>query len=219
MRFFLSVLILVFSFPALAVEVSLSVPASREVRQDEVIATLNFRTKALKAAEAQDALNKKMKEAMDIIKNVTSVKVATGYYNVWQDYQSKTWEATQQIELTSINRKDILDLVGQLQSMGFETQGVAYRLSQQARDAMTNDLIAQALKTARERADVIAKSLGLSLVRVVGVRHDVLKTPDFHPKMDMMMARSAMAEAASAPVVEADDERVSLSLEVDFVME
>jgi len=215
-------LALLTALPAAAIDVSLRTEASEEIVQDEVVARLSYTATALTSEEAQDTLNAKMTAAMMLIKANTEIEVTTGGYNTWQHYKKETWEARQSVTLTSSNKQAVTNLVARLQGLGFETQGLSYQLSYEAREAATNALITKALKKAQMRATAIAKELGAKNVKVKAVRHNVAKAPSHPPmmraEMMTMAADSGMAKRTD-PVVEPDEQRIGIGLEVDFFME
>jgi len=206
----------------------LSAEARRTVTQDRVTATLSFEKQAKTAAEAQGAVNAAM-QAAKAVYAVPGVKAATGAYNVWKNYPADPqprpaatpeerekgafWQASQQLTLDSADRDTLLKLVGTLQRQGFAVQGLSFYLSREARDALKDELAVEALGTIRERAQLMARTLGMRDIRYARIDLSGADAP--RPPMPMM-ARAMKAEAyaadAALPVAQPDDAEVAVTV-------
>jgi len=211
-------LALFFAAPALADDdhpadkytvLNLTETASRKVAQDRLQASLIVEEKAMSAAEAQNAVNKKMAAALKTAKGFSTVKTVTGYYQSWQDNSSNVWHARQSAELSSADAKQMLDLVGQLQKAGLQTGGLTYYLSDEAQKSLTDALTDEAIQKLKARADALAKSLGMRVVRFAEI------TPGFNQPFPAMMMRADAAMAGGAmmaPSAEAGEQNVTISI-------
>ena len=209
--------------------VMLSAEVHKSVPQDRIMATLNFEDMAKTAAEAQNAVNEAMQAATALASSEPGVKVTTGGYNVWKQYPNEPgpkpmtpaerekeamWKASQQLTLDSADKDVVLKLAGKLQQRGFAMQNLSFYLSREASDAVKDDLMVEALGTIKQRASRIAGVLGMKRIS-----YDKIDMGGTMPRPIPMMAKAmrfdAMAESAAAPVAQAGDTDVTVTVNAD----
>lgn len=217
--------------------VRLSAEARRMVPQDRLQATLNIEASAKTAVAAQAAINSKMQAALAVAKRVEGVKPTTGGYNVWKQYENEPqpkpgmtgwtpeqrekhayWQANQQLNLDGADKEVVLKLVGTLQEQGFAVQGLNFYLSREATDALRDDLTEEALDTIKQRAERMAKVLGMRTVRYAQIDLDGNRPPVMPMMARAMKVEMMAADAGSAPAAQAGESEVAVTVSAEVKM-
>lgn len=209
--------------------VTLSATEQQEVSQDRLSATLTINHEGRDPATVQAYINEKMRDAVKKAENTSGVKVATGGYQVYKTWYDPNpavnggkdrpakWQGNQALTLDSANAEALLTLSGEIQKMGFATEGLNYYLSREKAESLKDELIARALDTIRARSNNIAKQLGMGKVQFAQVNFDGPPVM-VQPKM-MRMAMAAGAEAdMAAPVAKAGESSVSVTVNVVVIL-
>ena len=208
---------------------SLDAEARRTVLQDRVQATLVVQREGKTAQAAQRLVNEKMRAALAMAKTASGVRASTGRYSTDKRYppepklmtpaereRQSTWMAQQTLLLDADDGPALLELAGRLQNMDLALQGLDFYLSREAEDRVKDDLLAEALQTVKSRAQKVAAVLGTPSVRFARIQ--VGGGGPSPPLMMRRMAADAIAartEAMPAPVGEAGQTEVSLSINVE----
>lgn len=208
---------------------NLDAEARRTVTQDRVQATLNFQAEGKTAAEAQDAVNRKMQAALATANKVKGVKVSTQGYSAYKMYppepgpkpltaaereKNATWQASQGLQLDGADKDALLKLSGDLQAQGLALQGMNFYLSREATDKLRDDLTVEALQTVQARAKGIAAALDLPKVHLARVNVGGA-SPVFAPRAMMAMAKGMDAAEAAPPVAQAGESDVAVNVNVE----
>lgn len=207
--------------------INLSATETRKLAQDQLIASLRIEKEGPDVKKVQDAVNKAMTAAMDVLKDVKSVKVSTGGYYVYKNeqpipdpktgqYTGKTktvWQASQTLDLESKDSAAMLDVVGKIQTIGFAMNNLTYTLSPEKAEAVRDEMMVLALKKLKAKAQKAADALGKGSFDLTDVNLD---SGGMAPP-PMVYARAAkmemMADAAvAAPVADAGETSVSLTV-------
>lgn len=193
--------------------VSFSVDANVEVDNDILVAVVYTQRDGSKPAQLSDEVNRTIAWAIEQAKAVPDVKVQTQNYNTHPVYKNGTltgWRVNQSIRLESRDAAQLSELVGTLQQQ-LAVQSIGFEVSDEARRAANDNLIAAALKRFRERAELVRKELGRSSHRIVRV--DV-NTSSSQPPRPMMrsMAMEADAMRVAAPQLEAGTQDVTVNV-------
>lgn len=205
---------------------SLSASEQMSVAQDRVSATLSIHNEGKEPAAVQEFINQKMREAIKKAENTSGVKVSTGGYQVYRNYYEPNpsvnggkerpfrWVGEQSLILDSANSEALLKLTGEIQKMGFATQGLSYYLSREKAESLRDELAARALETLKVRANAIAKQLGMGKTQFAQVNIGGGDSPVFYGKA-MRMEAMAMADGAEStpPVAKAGETDVSVSVQ------
>ena len=200
-------------------KINLTVSASENVEQDTLQAVLAYEARNVTASAAQEEVNQNIARALQMLGNDKDVRIVTGSYHTYEDRRERTWYAAQTLTLESKKADKVLEQAGNLQKNGFKINSLSYFLSYEAQARMTNQLIAKALATAKERADMIVKETGLRGARLHAIRHmDGGGYAPPQPYMMRTMAMDAGAEMAAKAVPSArpDETRVMVHLEVEY---
>jgi predicted secreted protein len=198
----------------------LSATATREVEQDTLVGILSAHAEAASARAAQATVNRLMTGAIAKARAVTSVRAASGGYQVYQQRDRKGrptgWVAEQDLRLTGREAAPLLELVGALQADGLNVGGLSYRLSDEARRTLEDELTVEAVQTLRSRAERVATSMGMRVQAITTLQvGEAPGEPPIRP-----MARAMVAEAAPSPppVALPDLETVSASVSAELAL-
>lgn len=201
---------------------SISATERKEVEQDLLVATLSFKTEDKDARKVQNEINEKMKDAVEKAKKEKNVKVNTGSYQVYERTEQRTketkWHGSQSLTLKSKDAEDILELVGELQSMGLTSNGLNYTLAPETAVSVQDGLMEDALKQLQERANRAAKALGKSSaeLREINVNGGNVPYQRNYQARGMMMAADSMEMAA--PVAEAGESTITLTVNARAIL-
>ena len=222
--------------PAIVLEkgqtmLSLSATEQIELKQDLLQASLRIEVTGKDGRKVQEEINEAMQKALAATKDVKEVKTSTGQYNVYSfdpnptPPQPKTtkpqmqWKGFQTIDLQGKDQTKLLELVGKIQDLGFVMNGLNYTLSPDQAESVRDDLMTNALKKIKTKADIAAKALGKTSFDIVEVNIDGASPI---PPMPVMFkaARMEMASDAgmAAPVAQAGEQTVSLSVTARVVL-
>ena len=202
--------------------ITLSVTERISVEQDTLSATLRIERENSDAQTLQREINAAMEEALNEADGVSEVEIATGYYSVYQ-YSTEpqggrvanVWRGSQSITLEGQDAQKVLELAGEIQSMGFVMSELTYTLSTEKADEVRDSLMESAITRARANAERAARALGKNQVDIATLDVDAA----LGYSQPMMYARAemdAMAEKAT-PVAEAGESEVSLTIRLQAV--
>lgn len=213
----------ILTMPDGQVILNISATERREVSQDLLVANLSYTAINTDSRALQNEINTVMAKALATAKKVTDVKVTTGSYQVYQttDERSKEqkWQGSQSVTLKSKDSEKLLKLVGELQDMKLNTEGLNYTLSPEMAVDVQDSLMEAALKQLQERADRAAKALGKSKaeLRDVNVQgNDIPYQPMPYARGAVMMKAEAMDMAA--PVAAGGDTTLTLSVNARAIL-
>jgi predicted secreted protein len=151
-------------------QVDLNASASMDVENDLLIAFVFAEVEANDQADAADEVNAAIAWAAERARNVSGIEVQTTNYNTRPVYANGRrivgWVARQSLRLESTDAETLSELLGELQQR-VAIQSIDYDLSNAARDAAEESLIAEALAQFNRRAGLIAGELGRDGFRFV----------------------------------------------------
>jgi uncharacterized protein len=195
----------------------LSAQADRMVPRDRLRAVLRVEGADADPARLQAEVNRRMAEAVTRAKSVAGVTLATSGYSVFEEMakdQPPRWHGAAGLTLSAQDAAPLLALVGELQQSGLALSALDYELSPEAARKAEDALTAEALTRLRQRAERVAESLGLAVLRIRDLRlGNAAGTPP-QPR-PFMMAKAAVSSAAPPPVAEPGEATVSLSVDAD----
>lgn len=196
---------------------------------DEALIMVNLTQKAMKVADATNGLNRKTKQIQDALKKtgVTGYEftVDNYYVNVNRVYTKGTSRDSGYVAYQNIKIKvksvgkdltSITETLHKTADMGFQVQFV---LSDALRKSTESKLLEMALLNAREKADVIARTMNISSYKIHRISH-TSSGNSFVPvmrqaKMEMM----AMADMEPEPILVPEEQKLSDRVTVSFVFE
>ncbi len=201
---------------------NISATERQEVEQDLLVATLSYNAENRDARALQDEINKAMADALAEAKKADEVKTATGAYRVYEYTEQRTrekrWRGSQSLTLKSKDAEALLALAGKLQDMKLTMGGLSYTLAPETAVEIQDRLMEAALKQLQTRADRAAAALGKSsaALREVNVQSGHAPRP-VHHQMRVMQAE-AMAAPMAAPVAEAGETTITLSVSARAIL-
>lgn len=200
--------------------VSFQVERSRQVENDWLRATVVAQAEDAEAAAVAERVNQAMGWALERAKKEPGLRLQTSGYQTWpvqENGRIRRWQASQQLVIEGSDAAVVTRLLGELQGR-LQLASLEFTLSPERRRAVEQELTVEVLKAFRERAHLVADTLGASGYEIV--RIDVgggAAAPVFDR---MQMAGRGMAEAAvAAPSTEGGTSRVEVqangSIELD----
>ena len=202
--------------------ITLSVTERVSVEQDTLIATLRIERQNRNAQTLQREINAAMEEALNESESVTSVKVSTGYYSVYQintapqgGRPDQVWQGSQSITLEGKDAQSLLELAGEIQGMGFVMNNLSYTLSTERADEVRDGLMESAISRARANAERAAAAMGKTEVDIATLDIDAALGYSQPVMMARGMAMDSMEKAS--PVAEAGESEVSLTVRIQAV--
>ena len=202
--------------------ITFSTYAERAVPRDRLRATLRAEVSDADPVRVQSEINKRMARALDRVKRASAVKAETGSYSIYQVTDKNrvvTWRGSQSVSVYSSDFESVLGVVRDLQADGLVMSGMGFELTPEMQRKLEQELEAEAVGKALERARALAKAAESSVVRIRALR--VGGVPMIRPlpmakamESDQMLAAAPMAP----PVGEGGEQAVRVSVEVDILV-
>jgi predicted secreted protein len=150
-----------------------SVTAEREIENDTLIAVVFAEVEDNDQADAADSVNAGIAWAADRARRVDGVELQTMRYTTRPVYAPNSrrivgWIARQSLRLESQDAETLSELLGELQTR-VAIESMTQQLSREARAAVEDELIAEALARFRSRAELIASEMGRDGYRLISV--------------------------------------------------
>jgi uncharacterized protein len=220
----LAAALLSLSLPALAADapgdsgtlLHLSEQAERPVARDQLRAMLRVEASDADAARLQAEINRRMAAAVARAKSVAGVTIFTGGYAVYDQHakdQPPLWHGSAGLTLTAHDAAPLLALAGELQQSGLLMSALNYELTPEAARKAEDELTVEALDRLRQRAERIAATLGLAVLRIRDLR--VGNATGAQP-IPRLFAAAVGTGGAPAPVAEPGEATVSVSVDAEF---
>ena len=194
--------------------VDLNVSAEREVENDVMVAVVYAEVEANTQARAADDVNQAIRFAADRARATAGIEQQTLRYTTRPVYANDRriigWIARQSLRLESMDAQALSTLLGELQTrVAIESMGSS--LSKAARDAVEDEVIAEAIARFRRRASQIAAEFDRESYRLVQL--NVGSYAAFPEQAQMRALFSAsVADAQAAPTIEAGVQTVSVQV-------
>jgi uncharacterized protein len=200
---------------------NVSATEQRQVAQDTLNASLEISAQGKDKVALQDQVNKAMQQALAVLKtaNNTAIHYQTTSYQVYIinaepglfSSSNALWRAQQSVQLDSVDSAKLLELVGELQTLGLTVSNLNYTLSSAKYEEVAAELSSKVLLTLQQRADSAAKVLKLNHARLVEVSLD--GNANFAPanvrSYDMMTLAS---EKIATPTADPGETQVTVSV-------
>ncbi|QDH79481.1 DUF541 domain-containing protein [Echinicola soli] len=200
------------------------------IKPDEAVINVRLENKAMKASEASAMLNKKMSIIENQLKKskAKDYELNTSNYNVTVNrvYTKGTskdsgYVASQNIKITLPNPQDdlvkVVELLNENEEIMFD---VNFSISEKMTKAYEEQLLEKALQDAREKANLIAKTMSLTGLSVASINY-TSNTPITMPQPSqvqyMRMDKSMASEAA--PSFSPDEQKLTDEVQVIFSFE
>ncbi len=217
------------SFPGMGETVlHISATERAQVPQDLLTASLRIEKQDVDAKAVQTEINTVMAKAVEAAKAVSTVKVSTGHYYVYQ-YDANPqpiekqdgkevkpamkWRGSQSLQLQSTKAEDLLKLAGSLQDSGLVMENLGYSLSPEKADEAKDSLMEAAIAKVKVKADRAAKAMNKGRAELVEINVDSSDNFVHAPVMMRAMAMDGGAmEKASAPTAAPGESEITLTV-------
>jgi predicted secreted protein len=184
--------------------VSFSTSATQDITQDLLVVTLQAQKDGSVAAEVQAALKQQLDAALTEARKAAqpeAMEVRTGAFSIHPRYSNQGriigWQGQAQMVLQGTDMARIAQTAGRINQLN--VINVGYGLSRALREKHETDLTGQAIATFRNRAQEMAKAFGFAHY-TLGEVSIQSGEPGFEGRAVPMLMKSAMADAASAPL-------------------
>lgn len=151
-------------------QIDLTADARLEIENDLLIATVFAEAEDSDQADAAAAVNEAIAWATDRARRVSGIRLQTTSYTTRPLYANGRritgWAARQGLKLESADAEVLSTLLGELQER-VAVESMSYGLSDAARNAAEEQLIADAIAQFDRRANLIARELGREGYRIV----------------------------------------------------
>lgn len=205
---------------------------------DRATFSVTIREEGVEVADAQDKATEKANAIISYLKSsgVEEKDIKTVNYNVNPKYEWEQkacvagtycepgnqklvgFEVWQTIQIKVQDPKKAGDLLTGVGSRGAsEVSGLSFTIEDE--DALKSEARDMAIIEAEQKAEQLAKQLGVSLVRVVGFYEDSYGYPEpYYGKGGVMMdvAMSARAEAAPSPELPTGENKITSNVNVTY---
>lgn len=219
----------ILDLPEGAALVSLSASERVEIEQDMLIATLRYEADNADPSALQDEINKAMQKAVEAAKKVSSVKVSTQQYYVYEydpnqgkplAASQKMWRGQQGLMIKGKKADDVLKLVADLQTMKLKMEGLTYTVSPELLEETRESLLENALVKLKAKADRTAKALGKSSSELKQINVDI---GGYYPQPYMarggaVMDAMAMKAEVAAPVAAPGESEITLTVNAQALL-
>ena len=215
----------ILSMPDGQVILNISATERREVEQDLLVANVSYVATNKESRALQNEINEAMAEALAMAKKVSEVKVNTSAYQVYERNDPRTkekkWHGQQSMTLKSKNSDKLLKLVGKLQDIKLNVNGLNYTIAPETAIDIQDALMEDALRQLQTRANRAAKALGKSSAELRdvnvnggGVPHQVRN----YARGNMMAMDMAESASMAAPVAASGESTITLSVNARAIL-
>lgn len=182
--------------------VSIQASASRQISNDEMQAVLSIEKTHKSPSELANQVNQLMNWATATAKKYPTVKIKTGQQSTNPIYDDsnrkiKDWRAYSSIYLNSQDMEATSKLIAELQQ-NFQLDGVNFSVSEQQRQKVEDELLAEVSKNFQHRANLIRQAWNKTSYDLVSFNIDTQN--QYYARPMAMMAASYSAKAT--PMVE-----------------
>jgi len=217
---------LLFALPMLAIahettdhydRVHLSASAQTQVENDTVIATLYAQEEGSDAAQLANLVNKRINEAIKLVKQHDAIKLQTNNYSTSPVYHKSKitgWRVRQNIRLESQDMTLMSGLLGDLQ-MTLALQGINFSVSPGLKNSTDDELIGEALKVFEQRAKKIIQQLRRKNYKIV----DINVSTSANQYLRRNYEDAVMASRVAAPSIEGGEQTLQVTVSGQIEME
>ncbi len=191
-------------------QISLDASASTDVENDTMIVSLYAQEEGSKAAKLSEAVNKKINNALTILKQHKAIKVETESYSttpVYNKGQIISWRVKQSIRLESKDMPLMSELIGELQQQ-LKLSQISFDVSREKNEQETQLLIDQALDAYNKRATQISNTLKSGSYKIVNM--NVSTSTSAQPYYRKSRAMMADAVSLAAPEIAKGDKTLTV---------
>ncbi len=195
-------------------QISLRAEVSQEVPRDLMLVTLYSEEQNADPAKLAAQVTEAMNKALGKARAVKEVKISQGSRNSYPIYDDKGqkitgWRERAELRLESADFPALSTLTGQL-LQDLKMGGMTFTISPKTRTQSEDALLKDAVAAFKARAQLATEALGGKGYKVVSMNLNSSGYQQPFPRAAMMM-KSAMADSAPTPEVEAGTSQVSMN--------
>lgn len=197
--------------------VHLSASAQTQIENDTVIASLFTQEEGSDSAQLAKIVNKKISEAVQLVKQHDAIKLQTSSYStspVYRNNKITGWRVRQGIRLESQDMTLISEVLGRLQQT-LSLQGINFAVSPGLKNSTDDELIVEALKVFEQRAQTITQQLGRKNYKIVDINVATSANHNVRRNYEGVV----MASKIAAPSIEGGEQTVKVSVSGQIEME
>jgi len=190
-------------------QIHFQVERSHPVDNDRMQAALSVTAEDDNAARLADQINRTMDWALKTAKVRAKVEAHSGGYRTYPVYDKdkiRRWRATQELVLEGTDFAELGNLIGQLQER-LQVTSINFSVSPTRRAAVEDELIAQALDTFKQRAELVRKQLAAKSYRIVDATINTGGQP-----APIRLAFAMEAKSVAPPAVEAGTSTLTVTV-------
>jgi predicted secreted protein len=191
--------------------VELRAEAQREVQNDLLNAVLYVELNDASPAALASAINKSVNEALRVAKDYRAVRTRSGSNQVYPVYSKDNalqgWRGRAEIRIESRDFESASALIGKLQAT-MQLGSLNFSVAPESRKAVEDELMVEAIKAFKARAEVAKGALGGRDYKLVRVS---VTSGYSGPQPRFAMARAAPAPEIAAPSFEAGTSRITVT--------
>ncbi len=195
--------------------ITLAVTASDQVDNDTLVALLYYQSQGRDTAQVAERLNRAIAWGLERSRRESGIKVQTLDYQTSPVYENGKltgiWRVRQSLRLESRDTTLLSGLLGELQEK-LAIQHIGYRLSDDSRRRAEDGLIRTAIARFKQKAQLVAEQFEAADYRIVSLDISSSGTPVRPLAMRYAMDGVQQARMASAPELEAGEQRVSIGI-------
>lgn len=194
--------------------------SERKITPDEAIFSIRLEEKSMRVNDAVNTLNLKTTSLSDAlrkakIQNYTLIadNYAVDIHRVYRNGYSKDsgYTASQNLRIvTASKNEDLQKIVESIQNSGDMSFNLVFQISQKTKKSIEDELLVEALRDAKSKAELIAQTLGIKDIRVHKVNLNT-EQPNFQ---NTMMLRSEVQE--SDMLISPDQKTLQKKISVNF---
>jgi len=198
--------------------IHLSVSASAQLENDTMVATVFAQEEGSQAAELSSMVNKRIRRALDLVKQHPEIKHQTNAYSsnpIYSNNKIKGWRVSQSLRLESKDMALMSDVLGKLQS-DLALQSMQFTVSPDSKNQQDEKLIDTALEAFEKRAQQVVKKLGRKDYKIVDINISTSGARGVQPQYAM---RAMAMDTESSPAISAGEQTVSVTVSGNIELE
>ncbi|MDB4575920.1 SIMPL domain-containing protein [bacterium] len=198
--------------------IHLSVSATAQLENDTMVATLSAQEEGSQAAELSAMVNKRIRNALELVKKHPQIKHQTNAYSsnpIYNKNKISGWRVSQSLRLESSNMALMSDVLGELQA-DLALQSMQFTVSPASKNKQDEILIDEALEAFSKRAQQVVKKLERRNYKIVDINISTSGATGVRPQYQM---RAMAMDAESSPAVSAGEQTVTVTVSGNIELE
>lgn len=202
-------------------KVNINAEAEKSVPRDQLWANLTVHGRGSNRQNVNSEVTKKLNKLFEVAKKHPKIEVSLSSRRTWPQYKSDSkrlvvdnWVDEAEVSAKSKDFKDMYKFMSEVQSEA-AISSMGFSVSDDAKEKMEKELLAQAIENFDEKAKLISKEFGGNGYKIIRVN---INTRSFSTRAQggggMMLMKSASVDSNAAPAmeVESGNEKVKLNM-------